>query len=125
MNRENSINSREEYLSLVEKLLLAANEEGSSLVIFPEYVSEMWLPYCGRNLPELDEVAAMAVEGIFSFLLPLLLLPRLKFDSGAAQIPFLQAIVNKVGVDLMAGSWPVLDATTGAYYNRAFLFVVG
>jgi predicted amidohydrolase len=104
VNMAEAPRDRADWLDRVALALDDAKKAGSSLLILPEYVSEIWLPYCAPGIAVTDEVAAMAEEG-------------------AAMIPAFQALADESGVALMAGSWP---AKAGAgYLNRAYFFRPG
>ncbi|MEJ1995497.1 MAG: nitrilase-related carbon-nitrogen hydrolase [Limibacillus sp.] len=95
---------RHAWLQRVEAALLEAKAAGSSLLVMPEYVSEIWLPYCEPEANVNVEVATMAKEG-------------------AAQLPLLQELVDKTGIALLAGTWPA--AVEEGYLNRAHFLVPG
>ena len=95
----------QDWLDRLERVVVEAKAEGSALVIAPEYVSEQWLTYHGHDAALTDEPARMA-------------------ESGAALVPGIQALADKHGIDIMAGSWPV-PRPDGRYSNGAHLFRAG
>ncbi len=95
---------RADWLARVEQALAEAKAAGSSLLMLPEYVSEIWLPYSAPDAAGTDEVAEMAKEG-------------------AALLPLLQGLVDRAGIALLAGTWPA--ATAEGYVNRAHFLVPG
>lgn len=95
----------EEWLASVETVAREAKEAGSALLVAPEYVSELWLTYAGPSLTSPEEPACMA-------------------EAGSVLCDGLQAIADQVGIDIMAGSWPVADGR-GGFNNTAHLFLAG
>lgn len=79
-----------------------AKEAGSAMLVAPEYISEHWLTYAGPALSEPEEPACMA-------------------DAGAALAPQIQFLATRIGIDILAGTWPVPDGA-GGYHNAAHLF---
>lgn len=104
VNMAEAPSSREDWLARVRQALAESKKAGSSLLILPEYVSEIWLPYCAPGIRETEEIAAMAAEG-------------------EAMIPSLQALADESGLALMAGSWPARAGE--GFLNRAHFFAPG
>lgn len=91
-----------DWLANLETVAQEAKAEGSALLVAPEYVSEQWLTYAGPDIAPTEEAAAMA-------------------SAGEALIPGIQQIAADVGIDILAGTWPIADAD-GRHRNAAYFF---
>ena len=104
VNMGQTLRSRQEWIEQVDRVATEAVAQGSDVLVLPEYVSELWLTYCGAGLAPTQEVAAMAKEG------------------EAMHAP-MREIAERHKIALLAGSWPA--AANGSFCNRAHLFVPG
>lgn len=104
-NLGRTLKGPEEWLTSIETVARESKEAGSALLVAPEYVSELWLTYAGASLSSPEEAAWMA-------------------QAGADLNDGLQAIADRVGIDILAGSWPVSDGE-GGFNNTAHLYLTG
>ncbi len=104
-NLAEPLDGPQDWLDALEAVAMESKASGSDLLVAPEYVSEQWLTYCGRDASLTEEPVRMA-------------------EAGLALQDGIQALVDKHGIDIMAGSWPVANGTDG-YNNGAHLFAVG
>ena len=100
--------SLEDWATLVEAQVLRAGAEGADLLAMPEYCSEQWLSYAPRGLPASEEIGWMA-------------------EQAPAALRAVRAIVERTGIAVLAGTFPVRTETPRAgsppWVNRAHLFL--
>ncbi|GAA0781843.1 nitrilase [Roseibium denhamense] len=85
----------------IETRLKQAADDGTKLLILPEYVCETCLAFKPEDLRPDQEMAFLA-------------------DTGEALWPLLRALPQRYGVSLLAGTWPV--RTPFGFTNTAVLF---
>ncbi|BCX16803.1 MAG: amidohydrolase [Geminicoccaceae bacterium] len=91
----------EAFLALAERQLARARSAGAQLVVMPEHLSEGWLGWAPRGLPETAEIAWLAEEA-------------------RTILPRLVASAERYGLALLAGTVPVAVGP-GRFRNRAHL----
>lgn len=95
----------QEWLEGLDRVAAESADQGSALLVLPEYVSEQWLTFATPGLTPQQEPTAMA-------------------ETGLTLLSDIQAIADRRGIDILAGSWPVA-AAGGGYHNVAHLFSQG
>lgn len=100
-----ALSGPEDWLSGLADVAREAKAKGSELLIAPEYVSEQWLTFAGPQAEPTEEAALMATVG-------------------EGLLAGIQAIADDLGIDILAGTWPVARGD-GRYTNGAHLFRAG
>ncbi|MEQ8602017.1 MAG: nitrilase-related carbon-nitrogen hydrolase [Marivibrio sp.] len=107
-NMAQPLNGIGAWLAKVEEKLAEARAGGADVLVLPEYASEQWLSYAPAGLKPTEEVAWMAEEG-------------------RKALEALPALVERSGVALLAGSFPVeapgRDPDGPPHVNRAHLIL--
>lgn len=98
------VSSIEDWISFVEKQVIAAKAEGADVFLMPEYAAEQWLHFAPAALKPTEQPAWMASQT-----------PK--------ALPFLQNLAKKHDLLLISGTFPAEHpAHTPPIANRAHLF---
>ena len=102
INFRRRISNLGDWVSLVEDQIKNAKDEGSDLLVLPEYVSEHWMAFAPSPLKPTDEIPWMATQS-------------------EEVITSLQYLSIKHDIALLGGTIPVAGVS-GQFHNRAHFF---
>src|SRR4051812_39904629 len=91
------------WLKLVEEKMAEAAAQKADILMLPEHLAEHWMFFAPANLKLAEETSWMA-------------------DTAAKAWPKLQALSQKTGVALVAGSTAWRHEETGNCRNRSWMF---
>jgi predicted amidohydrolase len=107
-NMAQPLNGIGAWIAKVDDKMAEAKAGGADILVVPEYASEQWLSYAPSDLRADQEIAFMA-------------------DEGQKALEALPGLVEKHGIALLAGTFPVAakgrDPQGPAHLNRAHLIL--
>ncbi|WP_216825516.1 nitrilase-related carbon-nitrogen hydrolase [Kiloniella sp. EL199] len=115
VNLETPLKSLSDWIEITSQRMEQAKEQGTDLLLMPEYVSEQWMAFAPAGIGPDEEIPWMATQA-------------------TEAIDQLKVLVKAHDIALLAGTFPVAIDTkddvsdspvndNSGYYNRAHLFL--